>query len=197
MTCCLPFTKMVRWVCTCTTNCSPAWQATPLTVWPVPALIKVASLGPEGTATVSGPGVPAGGWIQLAFMEAGMAWRGTCGFLNVGGTPVEPPPVNVRTRTTTNAMTATPPSPQSPTRSCFWRCSARRRSSARRWFSALRWAFDCDPLVIGRSAYRTSPSRWHRPAPAARPTRRRRHGLGRTIPGPRPPSTGRRPRTPP
>ena len=39
-------------------------------------------------ATVSGPGVPAGGWIQLDFMEAGMAWRGTWGFLTVGGTAV-------------------------------------------------------------------------------------------------------------
>ena len=87
-----PFTKTVRWVWTWTTVCSPAWHCTPSMVCPVAALRRVASFGPVGTGIPSGPCEPAGGCTQLDDMEAGMAWSGTCGFLNWGGTPPEPPP---------------------------------------------------------------------------------------------------------
>ena len=133
------------------TDCSPAWHCTPSMVCPVAALRRVASFGPDGTGTPSGPLEPAGGCTQVDDMEAGMAWRGTCGFLNWAGTPLEPPPTCVMI-TTAIATTASTPPTRMPMRMRFLRSSARRFSSARRWFSVLRWAFDCLPLVIGASA---------------------------------------------
>ena len=121
-------------------------------VCPVAALSRVASFGPDGTGTPSGPGEPAGGCTQVDDMEAGMAWRGTWGFLNWAGTPLGAAAVTWVMITTATATTASTPPTRMPIRMRFLRSSAARFSSARRWFSVLRWAFDCLPLVIGASA---------------------------------------------
>ncbi len=118
------------------------WHWTPSTVWPVAAFSSVASFGPLGTGTVSGPGVPAGGCTHDDDMEAGMGSSAMCGFLAEGGGLLLEPPVTTTMRITTSAITTTAPPMRMPRRIRFARCSAARLWAALRWFSALRWAFD-------------------------------------------------------
>ena len=91
-----------------------------------------------------------------------MGERATWGFVVVDEGPPLDEPVTCTTITTITATTATARPTRTRMRLRWRRRSAARFSAALRWVSVLRWAFDWLPLVIGGSAYRTTPPGRHR-----------------------------------
>ena len=104
-----------------------------------------------------------------------MGERATWGFDVVDEGPPLDEPVTWTTITTTAATTATARPTRTRMRLRWRRRSAARFSAALRWVSALRSAFDWLALVIGGSAYRTTPRGRHR-APARSGGATRGHG---------------------
>src|SRR6516162_11611485 len=136
-----PFTKMVRCAWMWNTVCSLVWQLIPSTGWPVAPVAVLASAGPAGTGTPSGPVGPA----------AGAGWRVPSVLNGARGSPPPPelPPVTASVMAITAAMTTTaaPPAISHGRRRRRRACSARSRASLSRALSLFLLL-----LLIGGSA---------------------------------------------